>query len=213
VILKDFRCWVLDGRMDAFSIEQERWSALGDEPGFAAQCGGVDVNHRLKVQIFGMWDGLDSYRAFMGGAHDRIFEAGEQGACYRDAESAVYERVLEMPGVADDLAGALKHGASLIRIARCDVLPDRVEHFVDMQRTVWRAGMRDAPGMLGGNFWRSVDDEHRFIVTTAWASIQDHEQYRHERLDGLKATAKPRDDLVSIAGAVVVLDPAWTVLG
>jgi heme-degrading monooxygenase HmoA len=213
VILKDFRCRVLDGRMGAFSTEQERWSSLRAEPGFVAQCGGAEASDALAVQIFGVWDGLEAYQRFMSGTHDRIFEAGEQGACYADAESTVYERVLEMFGVSDDLAGSLKHGAAMIRIARCDVLPDRVEHFVEMQRTLWRAGMRDAPGMLGGNFWQAVDDEHRFIVTTAWASIQDHERYRHERLDGLKAKTKPRDDLVSIEGAAVVLDPVWTVLG
>ncbi len=213
VILKDFRCRVMDGRMDLFSAEQERWSALRTEPGFVGQCGGVDRADKSMVQIFGMWDDLDAYRMFMGGAHDRIFDGGKQGACYTDAESVVYERLLEMPGVADDLAGALKHDAAMIRIARCLVKPDRVDHFIEMQRTVWQPGMERAAGMLGGNFWRSVDDEHRFIVTTAWASVEDHERYRDERLAELRALARPEKDLEAIEGEQVMLAPAWTVVG
>jgi len=211
MILKDFRCRVAAQHMDAFSAEQARWGELRSEAGFVGQCGGVDAGDRSMVQIFGMWDGLDSYRRFMSGAHDRIFEAGRQGECYTDSESTVYERVLDMPGVEGDLVGALGHGAAMIRVARCDVLADRVEHFVDVQRTVWREGMREAPGMFGGNFWRSVDAECRFIVTTAWASVDDHERYRSERLDGLLAQAG--DDLVSIEGSAIELRAVWTVLG
>jgi len=199
--------------MDAFSAEQLQWAALRDEPGFVAQCGGSVMDTGSQVQIFGLWADMDSYQAFMGSAHDRIFKSGKQGACYTDAESMMYERVLDLPGVESNLADALRRGAAIIRIARCDVLPERVEHFVEMQRSVWQDGMRDAPGMLGGNFWRAVDDKHRFIVTTAWASVEDHEQYRAQRLDGLRAQAKPGDDLVSIEGRQIVLTPAWTALG
>jgi heme-degrading monooxygenase HmoA len=199
--------------MDAFSAEQLRWAALRNEPGFVAQCGGNIMDTGSQVQIFGLWADIDSYQAFMGSAHDRIFKSGKQGACYTDAESMMYERVLDMPGAAGDLAGALRREAALIRIARCDVFPERIEHFVEMQRSVWQDGMRDAPGMLGGNFWRAVDGECRFIVTTAWASVEDHERYCTERLDELRAQAKPGDDLVSIEGRQIVLTPAWTVLG
>ncbi|MGV6813687.1 MAG: DUF4937 domain-containing protein [Phycisphaerales bacterium] len=210
MVLKDFRCRVGDQHRDQFSAEQMRWGALRAEPGFVAQCGGHELGDSSLVQIFGVWDDLEAYRAFMGGAHDRIFEAGEQGACYHDGESLVYQRVLDMPGIAQDLASAINFGTALIRIARCDVLPDRVDHFIEMQESVWKPGMSQAAGMLGGSLWRSVDDEHGFIVTTAWASVQDHERYRAERLDGLRAQAQPGDDLVSIGGSAVVLEPAWT---
>lgn len=212
MVLKDFHCCVLEKKSDQFSIEQHRWAALVGEPGFVAQCGGYEQGKRDWAQIFGLWNDHDAYRRFMGGVHDQIFESGEQGACYIDGKSAVYERVLDMPGVAADLAGAIGHRVAMIRVARCWVHGDRIEHFVEMQRSVWKPGMSQATGMLGGGFWRCIDNINRFMVTTAWASVEDHDRYRREDFPALCRQAKTTDDLISIEGSQVSLVPTWTVL-
>ena len=212
MVLKDFRCRVSSDMFDRFSAEQLRWNALRSEAGFVVQCGGRAASDPVRVQIFGVWADIDAYRRFMSQVHDLIFEGGSQGDCYHKAQSALYEPVFDLPGNEQDLSGALGHDPAMIRIARCAVRPDRVEHFVEMQRKVWMPGMKSAPGMLGGGFWRSVDDEHQFIVTTAWASMEDHERYRHEQLPTLRDSANPDDDLEMLDGDQIVLIPAWTVL-
>ena len=213
MVLKDFQCRVLENKSEQFSIEQHRWAALVGEPGFVAQCGGYEQGNRGWVQIFGLWNDIEAYRRFMGGVHDQVFESGEQGACYIDGKSTVYERVLDMPGVEADLVGAIGHRAALVRVARCWVHGDRIEHFVEMQRSVWKPGMCEAAGMLGGGFWRCVDHEDRVMVTTAWASVADHDRYRRKDFPALCRKAKTVDDLITIEGSQVVLSPSWTVLG
>lgn len=202
----------MNDRQAAFSTGQEQWAALRTEAGFGGQCGGYVQDDPEYVQIFGLWTNMGAYQRFMNRVHDRIARSNAQAECYDDSGSALYELEFDMPGAVCDLSDALGSGAAMIRVARCKARPDRVDHFVEVQESVWMPGMKSAQGMLGGGFWRSVDDEDQFIVTTAWASMEDHERYCNEQLPKLRDQANLKDDLVKLAGEQVVLTPAWTVL-
>jgi heme-degrading monooxygenase HmoA len=211
MVLKDFQCRVSIEKYDQFSAEQLRWNALETQAGFVAQCGGRSSDDPTRVQIFGVWTDLDSYHRFMSEAHDPIFEEGSQGDCYCDAQSVIYERVIDIPGDEGDLVSALGRDASMIGVARCMVHPSRTEHFIEMQENVWKPGMELSAGMLGGSFWRSMDEGNRFIQTIAWALMEDHERYCQEQLPNLRQRAKPEHDLHKPVGSQILLTPAWTV--
>lgn len=100
-------------------------------------------------------------------------------------------------------------GASLVRLAHCHVPANRQAHFVRAQAEVWNPGMTGAAGMRRGVFARRGESE--FLVLSLWRSAVDHERYLRERFPGLRRRSGAADDLDSVTGDLVDLEPAWTV--
>jgi hypothetical protein len=65
--------------------------------------------------------------------------------------------------------------------------------------------------MLGGLF--AGDGQSDFLVLSLWRSIIDHERYRKERFAELRHRAAVTDDLDSISGDLIDVEPAWQVRG
>ena len=100
-----------------------------------------------------------------------------------------------------------------MRWSRCRVLDGREQSFVEVQRTLWRPGMQEAPGMLGGCFARGVSDDAReFLVLSFWESERLHREYAEKRLPILRAEARHETDLDTLRGGSFPIEPAWRVM-
>jgi hypothetical protein len=196
VLIKWIQCRVSD--MDAFGRAQRGWTELSAVEGFLGQCGGW--SEPGVAQIVAFWRNQLDYENFMTGAHDRIAES--QAGTYDGIDVRLFDHHL-------DVGAGLPAGGSVARLAHCHVKAGRQEHFVLAQATVWNPGMVAAPGMRGGVFGRRGDAE--FLVLSQWNSTADHEQYRTDRFPELRRRSDAADDLDSITGALVELDPSWIV--
>jgi hypothetical protein len=201
VLVKWIRCEVADP--GAFDTAQRGWQELRDQPGFIGQGGGWSRRDPGVAHIVAYWADPDSYEAFLTGVHDRL--AGPQADTYRTIDTRLFARRLDLGG---HLPTALA-GGSLLRLAHCVVRPERLNHFVRSQAAIWNPGMARAAGLRHGVFARRGTAE--YLVLSTWASAADHERYLRDHLPDLRRRSGVAQDVVSIAGDVVDLDPAWTV--
>src|SRR3954451_3472697 len=99
--------------------------------------------------------------------------------------------------------------ADLLRVAHCRVHRERAEHFTLMQERVWNPAMAGSPGMLRGVF--AEGEEGDFLVLSLWDTSTEKGKYRDSSVARLSARADLEADVLSVAGDVVDLVPAWTV--
>ncbi|MFE6872387.1 DUF4937 domain-containing protein [Kitasatospora sp. NPDC057692] len=196
-----------DGR-ERFSDAQRAWSVIGDQPGLVGQVGGWDPDAG-RARLLGLWEDAEAYGRFMRERHDAVLGASGQDGTFTAIGTAAGAVVLEMPGDATGLPRALET-AALLRVADCRLRPGRTAHFLAVQREVWAPGMAAAGGMLGGVVIRL--DPQRYLVTTLWSGPAAHRRYAVERLPALLERAAIEDDLGSLTGHLVPLEPDWTVL-
>jgi quinol monooxygenase YgiN len=201
-------CQVPPDARGRFGAAQAAWSVIGDQPGLVGQLGGWDpaTGH---ARVLGLWADADAYTCFLRERHDAVFADSRQRDSYTAIEIATGEVLFEMPGEAADLPRALE-GAALLRVADCRLLPDRAEHFLDVQRQVWAPGMAAAGGMLGGVVTQL--EERRFLVASCWVDHGAHQQYATQRMPALRARAGLGGDVQSMTGHVLPLEGAWRVL-
>lgn len=206
--IKWITCSVGGSDRGRFDTAQRCWSQIAGQPGLIVQAGGWDrAGHAACV--LACWTGAESYRDFMKRRHDQVAADSGQAGTYQAIEVATGESELTMPGAARTLAAAAAGGAFL-RVADCQVRPGRREHFASAQRQTWIPGMAAADGMLGGLFSRI--SEQRYLVTTWWSSAGAHDRYAEEDVPGLRRAAGAGDDLASLRGYGVELEPGWLVL-
>jgi heme-degrading monooxygenase HmoA len=139
----------------------------------------------------------------MAEAHDRIGAA--QLNTYQAVDVLLFEHRLDI----GERFPADFAGASLVRLAHCHVKANRQAHFIRAQSEVWNPGMTGAPGMCRGVFAQRGETE--FLVLSLWRSAVDHEHYLSDRFPGLRQRSAAADDLDSITGDLIDLEPAWTV--
>ncbi len=207
----------------AFSVAQESWADLAPVPGFQGQLGGwhcsadSDVSSPDKVAsavVLGSWQNGAARDAFMANVHDGITDSSHQETTYQSCEVAAFEligvaaRSVPPPLVGPDDQSA--HGG-ILRLADCRLHPQRVAHFVNVQDTIWNPGMAAAPGFVRGGYWRHETDPQRFLVSTLWASAAAHDDYARTIMPQLRERADVDQDLLSIAGWRVELEPSWRV--
>jgi quinol monooxygenase YgiN len=116
-----------------------------------------------------------------------------------------------MEGPAASVADAIA-AAGFVRIAECEVRPNRCEHFIECQRRIWNPAMRDA-GMLRGAFSVNVEDPHRFLVCSFWPDEATHAGYAMATVPRLRTDAEVDLDCTSVVGRSFVVEPAWIVPG
>jgi len=214
MLLKLISCRVLPGRRAAFDEGQRQWTALASIPGFIGQCGGWRGDGAV---IIGLWMDAPSYDHFMQHEHDRIAANAGQAGSYEALRIELFDEQLDMPGgdagaAVADCRYRITHARHL-RYAQCTVRPEGVDHFYAMQREVWAPGLRQAPGMLGGCFWRSRRATADFVVSTLWAGADEHARYTRTTLPALRARAQPDDDVSGLESIDLALEPGWTVVG
>ncbi len=134
--------------------------------------------------------------------HDRIALA--QTGTYREIVVRLFEHRLDI----GERFPTHIAGASLVRLAHCQVRVTRQAHFLRAQAQVWNPAMTGSAGMRGGVFAQRGEAE--FLVLSLWRSALDHERYLSERFPDLRRRSGAADDLDNITGDLVDIEPAWT---
>jgi heme-degrading monooxygenase HmoA len=202
VLVKWMRCTVID--RSGFHRGQQGWAVLPGEPGFRGQGGGWSRRDPGVVHLFAFWESRSQYDSFMAHSHERL--AAAQRDSYRDMAVRLFEYRFDVkmgfePRFTD---------ADLLRVAHCRVHEDRAEHFALMQERVWNPAMAGSPGMLRGVFAEAAQD-HEFLVLSMWNSAAERAKYRAERVERLGVRAQTGDDIASLTGDVIDVEPSWTV--
>ncbi len=212
MIVKLMRCKVADESKETFSSSQCAWSALARVDGFIGQIGGWDTRDERLAVIVAWWQDQPSYDKFMREIHDPIYEKSGQAGTYQSCEVDRWEAQFDIAGEVGQVHDAIPDG-ELIRLAWCEVRPDRVEHFVEVQKSVWNPAMASAGGLLAGVFSRSDQHENHFLVCTLWRTIAAHDEYRQRYLYRLKDQSEVVKDVAHLEGYVVHVQPSWRVVG
>jgi len=156
MLIKLIVCRVPSQHRERFARGQRRWSILSGAPGFLGQLGGWNRDDPSQAVIVGLWRSDGAYANFMADMHDPIFEGGEQPGSYDAISVTLWDQLCDMPGMTAAIPTAIRV-SGLIRLARCELLPNRRDHFVRAQHTIWNPGMGACDGILAGAFTQSRD--------------------------------------------------------
>jgi hypothetical protein len=201
VLVNWIRCGVLDRA--GFERGQRKWAGLAGKPGFRGQGGGWSRAQPGVAHIFAFWENREYHEAFMADGQRRL--AASQTGTYESLGMKLFEHRLDVK------VGfrARFSDADLLRVACCKVRAERVEHFTLMQERVWNPAMAGSPGMLRGIF--AEGEEGDFLVLSMWDTSTEKGKYRDSSVARLSERAGLEADVLSVAGDVVDLVPAWTV--
>lgn len=214
VLAKWIVCCVETQLRGAFDRAQRAWSRLASAPGFIAQCGGWD--DRGDAAILSLWGDSNRYRSFMApaGLHDDITRQNSQDKTYSSSSVLVCPEGDWIRGTESDLSAAIG-GAGMMRAARCTLRPQRAEHFLEAQRTIWNPAMAALPGFLGALLALPDAPAREHLVLAFWSSTEAEGDFAVRgavRGAALRAEAHTDDDVESFEIRHVMLLPEWTVL-
>lgn len=201
MLVKWIRLTVVDRR--GFERGQRKWAGLLGEPGFRGQGGGWSRGRPGVAHLVAFWESRAFYDSFMARSHDRL--AAAQVGTYKDAQVRLFGHEFDVKVGFRPSFGEV----DVLRLAHCQVYPDRVDHFMLMQEKVWNPAMAGSPGMQRGMLGRAPGEE--FLVLSMWQSAAERGKYRPERVERLALRAQIAADVRAIAGDVVELEPSWTV--
>ena len=186
-----------------FERGQRKWAGLLGEPGFRGQSGGWSRRHPDVAHVFAFWENRVFYDSYMARTHDQL--AAGQAGMYKDMQVKLFEHRFDVKTGFEPLFT----DADVVRVAHSRVYEDRVEHFTLMQERVRNPAMAGSPGLLRGVFGEAPG--HEFLVLSMWQSSAERGKYRPAGLERLSARAQTEADVLALSGAVVQLEPSWTV--
>ncbi|MEV0847109.1 YdbC family protein [Streptomyces sp. NPDC049954] len=201
MLVKWIRCEVTDRQR--FDQGQRKWAGLVGEPGFRAQAGGWSRERPGQAHVFGFWESRAFYDSFMARSHERL--AAAQSGTFKDTEVLLFDHRFDVKTGFEPYF----HDVDLVRVAHSRVHEERVEHFTLVQRHIWNPVMAGSPGMVRGFFGEGPG--HEFLVLSMWRAAAERGKYRPEGLTRLSARAQTDEDLLDLSGAIVELEPSWTV--
>jgi heme-degrading monooxygenase HmoA len=204
-------CKVKDNFKKEFSIAQERWIETQNSIGFIGQVGGWDLNHNNTACIISFWENENSLNLFMKNIHDGLFYSSSQSEYYDSVNVTHFYSLLKMAGKFDSLTETLNYG-KVLRIADCDVKKEKIEHFESVQKDIWIPGMKKSQGMLGGVFCKVKDNTSRYLVSTFWDSLQNHEKYLEQQLPKYINESDVNNDINKIIGRKILLVDSWNII-
>ncbi|MCL1049925.1 DUF4937 domain-containing protein [Shewanella abyssi] len=220
MIVKYINCQVKPNLRSTFSKGQCCWQRTAQSAGFIAQTGGWQGN---QATILALWDAKSSVDSFMQLAHDAIAEDANQQGSYSRLEVGYWQHDLDIPGQqntsSSQITGSTMRAAKLmaeaqfIRTAQCIVPADKVDGFIEEQRSLWNPAMAAVTGMLGGLLLRSSTNDKQFLVITFWLSEASHQHYTKHVFSGIKALAKYKPLVEEIQGGQIIIDPQWQIAG
>jgi heme-degrading monooxygenase HmoA len=204
-------CEIKNSFEKEFLTAQEQWIETQNSVGFIGQVGGWDLNHNKTACIISFWKNRDSLNLFMKNIHDKIFFNNSQSKYYDSIKVAYFDSVLKMEGEFDSLIETLNNG-KILRVADCIVKKEKTEHFEKVQKNIWIPGMKKSHGMLGGKFSKATDNTSRYLVSTFWDSIQNHEKYIEQELPKYKNESNMNNDIIRIVGRKILLVDSWKII-
>lgn len=209
--LKWIVCEVENEFRTEFSKAQEKWIATKNANGFLGQIGGWNRNNNNEACILAFWKGQNSLKCFMENIHDEIFGKSKQEKTYKSISVNYFNLKLNMHGSDIDLIERIIT-AKFLRIADCKVKPGKNNHFEEVQKSVWMPEMKEAKGILGGEFSISEKDSNRYLVSTMWDNESNHKNYVTNILPKLQKESDVKNDLEKITGKNILLENSWRII-
>ncbi|XXM72483.1 YdbC family protein [Lysinibacillus sphaericus] len=210
MIIKKITCKVKPSKKEAFFENQMQWKSLREVNGFLGQLGGWSAAYPLTACIFSFWDTQRDYEYFMEEIHDGIVVRSGQGDSYESIEVNLFEEKFAITEKAEDISVIIEK-ANYIRTALSCVKEDAVQHFEDMQVTIWNPGMEKFTGMLGGTFAISQKQRNLFLSVTGWEDEAEHQKYVEKDFTELRNKAGTSQDALKITGEHFKVEEAWRV--
>jgi len=194
-----------------FLLAQEAWSKTSKSKGFIGQTGGWNIKNTNEACIISFWKNKESLQHFMNNLHDVIFANNNQIATYSSIKVSYFNALMNIEGELKNISDVISN-SKLIRIADCIVKEDKINHFEEVQKTIWIPTMKKATGILGGKF--SINEQHKlnYLVSTFWDSETHHQNYIKTQLPVNQKNAKIEVDLKSITGKLVLIEKSWNVI-
>jgi heme-degrading monooxygenase HmoA len=211
MIIKWIVCEVPQGKKEEFSHAQEEWKALKGIKGFIGQIGGWDLKLNSDACVLSIWEDFESYKLFMDNTHDQIFHRNNQKQSYKSITVTLFESLLDIPGVYNEIYESLTKG-KILRVADTTIHDDREQHFIKVQKDIWIPGMNKASGMYSGMFCKVTGALSRYLVTTLWKDERTHQEYVETIFPLLKHKAELEKDISFILSRLILLDDKWTVV-
>lgn len=194
-----------------FSLAQEKWIKMQETSGLIGQIGGWDLKDKNTACVISFWEDQKSLEYFMQNIHDKIFLENKQVEYYDSIEVGYFNSILSMEGECSSLVDIIKN-AKLLRIADCFVKQNNIDDFEKVQNEIWLPGMKNSNGMLGGKFSQSNNNSSRYLVSTFWNSLENHDNYVENKLPKLKVLANVKSLINSITGRQIIIVDSWKVV-
>ena len=204
-------CSIRKGLRKEFSNAQEKWIETQKAEGFVGQVGGWDINNENDACIISFWENRKSLEFFMRNIHDKIFYGNKQSEIYESISVVYFENILEIKGSSYSLTEAIKHG-KLLSISDCSLNYRKADHFEKIQKAIWLPRIKKSNGMLGGLFSKTEIGIPRYLVSTFWDSIKNHNNYVKNKLPIFRAEIKVDKDIDIMIGKQVLLIDSWRII-
>ncbi|MGH7999558.1 MAG: antibiotic biosynthesis monooxygenase [Brasilonema sp.] len=162
-----------------FAVEPERQQELIDtiieflqttvkhQPGFVSSSLHKSLDG-IRVMNYAQWKTLEDYKAFIN--NSEVQAKGAKLFQFQIHESHVYEVVVSLP---DDAELKITKGGK-IHLAEFRMKPENQMRLVELEREYLPLGLQN-PGLLSGNFHRSLDGVHN-VNYGQWRSFEDFEE-------------------------------------
>lgn len=162
-----------------FAVEPERQQELIDtiieflettvkhQPGFVSSNIHKSIDG-VRVMNYAQWKTQEDYQAFIN--NSEVQAQGAKLSQFQIHEAHVYEVVVSLP---DDAELKITKGGK-IHLAEFRVKPENQMRLVELEREYLPLGLQN-PGLLSGNFHRSLDGVHN-VNYGQWRSFEDFEE-------------------------------------
>jgi quinol monooxygenase YgiN len=162
-----------------FAVEPERQQELIDtiveflettvkhQPGFVSSNIHKSIDG-VRVMNYAQWKTQEDYQAFINNCE--VQAQGAKLSQFQIHQAHVYEVVVSLP---DDAELKITKGGK-IHLAEFRVKPENQMRLVELEREYLPLGLQN-PGLLSGNFHRSLDGVHN-VNYGQWRSFEDFEE-------------------------------------
>ena len=204
-------CDVKEDKKQEFTIAQNKWVKTADADGFIAQAGGWNLKNNSEACIISFWDNKASLENFMNDFHDTIFDKNKQADTYNSIDISHFIDSLSFEGRSDSLTNAIETGKTL-KIIDCYLKQDKGVHFEEVQQEIWDPVIKKSVGLLGGIFSKASSNNFRYLISTFWDSIENHNNDVINMLPIYSKKAGLRDDITKIEGRAIKLVDSWKII-
>jgi len=211
MIVKWIECQVQEDQKTKFSEAQEKWSKTKNVPGFIAQTGGWDSIFPDKAYIIAFWKNEESLRKFMLNEHDKIYDETNQAGTYKKLRINYFTGQTELEGDAGSLRDAIEH-SYFMRAVNCIIRSDGINHFENVQKSVWMPGYKKAAGMQGGLFSKGQGEQNHYHLSAFWDYPESNEKFEKSELISLRKIAALNEDILSLDVALIDIEESWKII-
>jgi len=204
-------CRIKDHFEKEFSDAQEQWIETQNSVGFIGQVGGWDLNQNKTACIISFWENESSLIQFMKNIHDNIFFNNSQSKYYNSIEVAYFDSGIKMEGNFDSFIDILNTG-KVLQIDDFVVKKEKSVHFETVKNNIWLPGIKQSKRLLGDDFPKVSDKISRYLVSTFWESLSNHEKQIKKQFPKYRNESDVNNDINKGITRTIQLVDSWKII-